>query len=113
MRLKVLFALLTAAGVVWAAWPTDADAQTRRRGATRVVEDYPGARPRVVRTRTRVTVRRERSFLDPGTTVQPRSYGYTDYALPINSGPDSAYDPSGSRRSPLPNNFDLPFYTRY
>lgn len=113
MRLTTVFVFLVAATAVWAAWPTDADAQSRRRGAYRSAEAYPGARPRAARSRTRVTVRRERSFLDGGTEVVPRSKSYTDYALPVTGAPDSAYDPTGARRFPLPNNFELPGYTRY
>lgn len=115
MRFKSLFALAAAAIVVWAAWPTDADAQSRR-GAYRSGEAYPGARvrPRVARTgRTRVTVQRGRSFLDPGTETIPGDRSYTNYALPPLGGADRAYDPTGSRRFPLPDSFDLPRYNRY
>lgn len=72
---------------------------------------------RVVTTRsrrapTRFTVRRERSYLDPGTEVLPRSQSYTDYALPPLRTPTSDYDPSQSRRYPLPDSYYLPGYVR-
>jgi len=120
MRLKSFLAMTAAAVVVWAAWPTDADAQSRRRSGARVAEEYPGARvyrgsrARVARSgRTRVTVSRQRSFLDPGTEVIPGSQNYTNYALPPLGGPDRSYDPTGARRFPLPDSYELPGYSRY
>jgi hypothetical protein len=113
MRLKSFLAMIAAAVVVWAAWPTDADAQSRRRSGARVAAvDQDG---RIIRrgNRTRVTVRRSRSFLDPGTEVLPGSQNYTNYALPPLGGPDRAYDPTGARRFPLPDSYELPGYTRY
>jgi hypothetical protein len=73
-------------------WPEPAEAQ--RRGSTRV------------------TVSKYRSYLDPGTEVLPRSRNYTDYISPPLWSPSQAYDPTGSFRSPLPDTWYLPGYTR-
>jgi hypothetical protein len=78
----VAAAFLVGTGVLTAA-STPAEAQ--RRGA-RSVEEYPGSRydraGRRTRAPARITVRRGRSFLDPGTTVAPFSRQYMEYALP-------------------------------
>jgi hypothetical protein len=111
MRSGPLVALALAALMVLAAWP--ADAQTRAR---RDREAYPGAgyaygQDRYMRRggRTRITVRRARSFLDPGTEVLPRSQAYLDYAYPPLWRPYRIYDPTGSFLGPLPdNNFWMP-----
>lgn len=85
MRLATLSALALAAAVVLAAWP--ADAQTRKRARNfESYQDYKAKRANAARyasrPRARITVRRERSFLDPGTEVEPMSQSYTDYAFP-------------------------------
>lgn len=104
------FAVLAAAGLlVLTAWP--ADAQNRSRGKRVEREAYPGARYAYANRRgprTRITVRRERSFLDPGTEVLPRSQSYTDYANPPLWYPTRIWDTTGSFRSPLPDSFTLP-----
>lgn len=108
MRRILLFAV-AAATVAFATWPNDADAQRRR--VTRYQQEaYPGAgyayeRPR---SRTRITVRRARSYLDPGTEVLPRSRSYTDYAFPPLWYPSRSWDPTGARRFPLPGAYELP-----
>ena len=103
MRLPTLTVLAAAAVVVLAAWP--ADAQQRRSRAQRVdrSEAYPGERYiRGNRPRTRITVRRPRTYLDPGTEVLPRSQPDLDYVDPPLWYPTRIWDTTGSRRSPLP-----------
>ncbi len=111
MRLLSLLALATVAATVFACLPTSsADAQTRRR-VVRAEEPYPGANPPRVITRTRITVRRARSFLDPGTEVLPHSQPSLDYALPPMYYPSRNWDATGARRFPLPEPYDIPgFY---
>lgn len=110
MRRTLLLALALGTAAL-AAWPGDSEAQTRR--ATRYQQEaYPGAgyaydRPR---TRTRITVRRARSYLDPGTEVLPRSQNYTDYAFPPLWYPSKSWDAAGARRYPLPDSYYLPGY---
>jgi hypothetical protein len=64
---------------------TATPAEAQRRGA-RAVEEYPGSRYyrdyRRGRAPARITVRRPRSYLDPGTEVAPRSQAYLDYMWP-------------------------------
>ncbi len=98
--------------VALATWST-ADAQTRRgqrAGAERAhVDRAPARAARRARARTRITVRRERSFLDPGTEVEPGSRSYTDYAFPPGGNyPLRVYDPTRDWRYPLPDPFYLP-----
>jgi hypothetical protein len=101
MRLPIITALATAM-VVTASWP--ADAQTRSRSQR--AEAYPGERYiRGDRPRTRITVRRPRTFLDPGTEVLPLSQPDLDYATPPLWYPTRIWDTTGSRRSPLPGAF--------
>jgi hypothetical protein len=58
------------------------------------------------RQRPRITVKKKRSYLDPGTTVKPGDLRYRDYAEPIWSRyPSYGPDPLGSRY-PLPGPFD-------
>jgi hypothetical protein len=67
------------------------------------------------RARTRVTVR-PRSYLDGGTEVFPGERKFTDYAFPptyMNGSAYAAWDPTGSRRFPLPMPFELPGYNPY
>lgn len=60
------------------------------------------------RQRPRITVKKARSYLDPGTTVKPGHLRYRDYAEPIWSRyPSYGPDPLGSRW-PLPGPFDFP-----
>lgn len=88
MRWAPLTAFAVAAAVVLASWP--ADAQTRKR--TRNFESYQDYRANRANARiasrpsARITVRRQRSFLDPGTEVEPMSRSYTDYAIPPTNG---------------------------
>jgi hypothetical protein len=100
MRWTTLTAVAVAAGFVLASWP--ADAQTRRR-VRQDVETY-----QVKRTATRITVRRARSYLDPGTEVLPMSRSYTDYAIPPNHYPSRIWDTTNHYRFPLPDPFYLP-----
>lgn len=81
---------------------TPGDAAPRR--GDRAVEAYPGARyfsGQHSRPRARITVRRARTFLDPGTEVLPLSQPYTDYALPLGYHPiqvvGGAATPSGAQ----------------
>ena len=90
MRWATLTALAAAAAVLLASMP--ADAQTRKRAARNFesYQDWKAKRAYAARyaggPRARFTVRRERSFLDPGTEVEPMSRSYTDYAIPPTSG---------------------------
>ena len=105
---------LAAAIVTVAAASTPADAQGRRY--------YRGDRSERVtfidesgRARTKITVR-PRNYLDGGTEVFPGERKFMDYAQPsgyMNASPSANYDPSGSRRSPLPMPFELPGYSPY
>ena len=114
MRWTSFFAVAIAAATVVAAWP--ADAASRRRTVTRVdrSEPYPGARvvnPRYARRApTRITVRRARTFLDPGTEVLPRSQPELSYAFPPFYYPSRSWDPMGTRRFPLPGAYDIPSF---
>jgi hypothetical protein len=102
MRWTTLTAVAVAIGFVIASWP--ADAQTRRR-VRQDAESYQVKRPP-----TRITVRRARSYLDPGTEVLPMSRSYTDYALPPNHYPSRIWDTTNHYRFPLPDPFYLPGY---
>jgi hypothetical protein len=64
----------------------------------------------VTQPRSRVTVRRPRSYLDAGTEVLPGERKYNDYAIPYGySAIDSALGPSNSwDRRPFNNPFDVP-----
>ena len=110
MRSTKLTALAVAAAtaVVLASWP--AEAQSRRSATRYETEAYPGAGP--ARARTRITVRRARTYLDPGTEVLPMSRQYTDYAFPPLWYPSRHWDAAGTWRYPLPDNFYLPGYVR-
>ncbi len=107
MRWTVVIAMAAAVGVTIASWP--AEAQTRRAARQTVEEDYPGQRQlRGNRGPTRITVRRQRSYLDPGTEVLPLSRNYTDYALPLNHYPPRIWDTTNHYRGALPSSFYLP-----
>jgi hypothetical protein len=95
-------------GLLIAAAPAEA---AKKRGM-RTAEAYPGARYyRGPRAPARITVRRARSFLDPGTEVLPYSQSYTDYALPLGYRPmqivGGAATPAGWQNPhwPLPGPF--------
>ena len=77
MRLTAVAAVAIGLGLVIASVPAEA---AKKRGMHRG-EAYPGARY-YAPPRARITVRRGRSFLDPGTEVLPLSQGYTNYAVP-------------------------------
>ena len=67
------------------------------------------------RARTKITVR-PRSYLDGGTQVFPGERKFMDYAQPptyMQSSPSAAWDPTGSKRFPLPMPFELPGYNPY
>ncbi|MEA2935975.1 MAG: hypothetical protein QOD74_2621 [Variibacter sp.] len=93
MRWTLCIALTAAAAVAFTSAP--ADAQTRRSYGVDVQKKRE-------RTSTRITVRRARSYLDPGTEVLPGSRSYTDYAMPPMYRPNDAWDPARSYRFPLP-----------
>jgi len=87
MRLTITTALLTCAGAAWLF--TAAPAEAQQRG----VSNRPT--PRYItyeRPRTRVTVQRGRSYLDPGTEVMPYSQHYTDYLF-LNQRPLAVLGP--------------------
>jgi hypothetical protein len=102
MRWTTLTAIAVATGFVLASWP--ADAQTRRR-VRQDLESYQVKRPP-----TRITVRRARSYLDPGTEVLPMSQSYTDYAIPPGHFPSRIWDTTNNFRFPLPDYYYLPGY---
>ena len=105
---------LAAAIVTVVTVSTPADAQGRRY--------YRGDRSERItfidesgRARTKITVR-PRSYLDGGTEVFAGERKFMDYAQPtgyMNASPSAIYDPTGSRRSPLPMPFELPGYNPY
>jgi hypothetical protein len=67
------------------------------------------------RARTKITVR-PRSYLDGGTQVVPGERKFSDYAYPptyMNGSPSANWDPTGSKRSPLPMPGDLPGWNPY
>lgn len=109
MRLTAIAAVAVGLGLMFvAAAPADA---APKRGA-RSAEAYPGARyQRHQNPRARITVRRPRSFLDPGTEVLPYSQSYTNYALPPGYRPaqviGGAATPAGWQNPhwPLPGPF--------
>jgi hypothetical protein len=128
MRMFSVAAAAAAMAVVLGAWPAAAQpggeagaeleraataevfsAQARRPRTTRraaparrAAPQRRTARPAQNRQRTRITVRRPRSFLDPGTEVLPLSRSYTDYAMPPLYHPSRIWDTTGAFRSPLP-----------
>ena len=114
MRFASAIALAAAVTATVAFTAAPADAQGRRY--------YRGDRTERItfidengRARTRITVR-PRSYLDGGTEVIPGERKFMDYAQPstyMQSSPSAAYDPTGSRRFPLPMPFDLPGYSPY
>ena len=112
MRLASVIAVAAVAvAVMTAASPADAQRRTYRGDQTERITwiDENG------RARTRVTVR-PRSFLDGGTEVFPGERKFTDYAFPptyMNGSPSASWDPTGSRRFPLPMPLELPGYSPY
>jgi hypothetical protein len=108
MRWTALTAIAAAAAVAFAAVP--ADAATRKKVRSYQSQQYVQTTGRAP---ARITVRRARSFLDPGTEVLPRSQPYTDYALPPLSYPNRNWDVTDSYRFPLPRPLELPGYTWY
>ena len=112
MRLITLTAAAAALGVVLTSMPVvpEAEAQTRTR-VRHNVDDYPPGVRRTDRRPARITVRRQRSYLDPGTEVQPMTRHYTDYAIPPGGYfPSSVWDVTLDRRHPLPGRFELPYF---
>jgi hypothetical protein len=73
---------------------------------------YSSQSPRVVvaRPRSRITVRRPRSYLDPGNEVLPGERSYREYAVPYGySAIGNALGPSyGWDRRPLNDPWDTP-----
>jgi len=127
MRLLRLAAAVAAVTVVVAAAPAEAQTRTpgvvpadqaagleafsaqttRRSTTTRQAQPARRAAPRRTARagsgqRTRITVRRARSFLDPGTEVLPLSQAYTDYIYPPLYSPTRSWDTTGAYTSPLP-----------
>lgn len=58
---------------------------------------------------------RSRSYLNAGTEVKPGERKFTDYVYGPNYSPTSVIDntPAGGNRSPLPDNFTLPGWSRF
>ena len=112
MRLASAIALAAVAGtLVSLAGPADAQRRVYRGEQTEriTIIDENG------RARTRITVR-PRSYLDGGTEVFPGERKFTDYVHPptyMNGSAYAAWDPTGSRRFPLPMPFELPGYNPY
>ena len=96
MGWKTYAAVGTALAVMFAAWPDDADAATKKRA--------------------RIVVQK-RSYLDAGTEVLPGTRKYTDYAFPIfsQSPLSSSFEFHGAPhgRFPLPDPFWLGGSARY
>ena len=114
MRWSTLAMSCAAAAIVAVATWSAADAQTRRGTqyggvARNEVSRADVRRARQTRARTRITVRRERSFLDPGPEIEPGSRSYTDYALPPGTySAQGRYNPTREWRYPLPDPLYLP-----
>ena len=112
MRLASVIAVAAVAvTVMTAASPADAQRRYDRgdRSERITIIDENG------RARTRITVR-PRSYLDGGTEVFPGERKFTDYALVptyMNGSPSAGWDPTGSRRFPLPMPYELPGYHPY
>ena len=106
--MRVISLVVLAAVAAALAVPADAATTRKKRFAKRFdpVAEYRGT----TRTRTRITVRRQRSYLDPGTEVYPGSMSYTDYAFPPGDHPFRMIDSTAAGRSGLPGPFDLPSY---
>jgi hypothetical protein len=103
MRLTFTTALLACAGAAWLF--TAAPAEAQQSGASRRTTP-----PRYItyeRPRTRVTVQRGRSYLDPGTEVMPYSQHYTDYVF-LNRRPIDVLGPGQTTdRQPFPYAWEL------
>jgi hypothetical protein len=110
MTFAAIAATTIAAGTLYLALSSPAEAQSRRRA----VVDGPGPRVIAVRPASRITVRR-RSFLDAGTEVLPGERKYTDYVFPPGySAMRNVLGPGRDfTRSPLPDPFDLPGFSRF
>ena len=100
MRPIVSAALLAAAGAFWlcaAAEPAQAQSGVKNRPSRVITYGRP---------RTRVTVQRQRSYLDPGREVQPYSQTYTDYVF-LNRRPLDILGPGQSNdRQPFPYSWE-------
>ncbi|MBX6426975.1 MAG: hypothetical protein IRZ09_13760 [Variibacter sp.] len=110
MRLTVIAAIAGGVALLAAAAPAEAAKKRGARTAEAPVVAQQEARPspRAARAPARITVRRPRSFLDPGTEVLPLSQPYTNYAVPPMHAASDMWDPSRSRRFPLPEPYYLP-----
>ena len=65
------------------------------------------------RARTRIIIKKQRSYLDAGTTVKPGTAKYHDYANPPEArfptyGPFADEGSLGGARWPLPRAYELP-----
>jgi hypothetical protein len=99
MRLIVPAFLLAAAGALWFCTAEPAQAQSG-------VSNRPSRVITYGRPRTRVTVQRQRSYLDPGPQLQPFSQSYTDYVF-LNRRPTDALGPGqGNDRQPFPYSWE-------
>jgi hypothetical protein len=112
MRLASAVALSAVAATLLAlATPAEAQRRVYRGDQTEriTIIDETG------RVRTKITVR-PRSYLDGGTEVVPGERKFTDYALVpgyMNASPSATWDPTGSKRFPLPMPGELPGYQPY
>ena len=101
MRLTISTALLACAGAAWLLTAVPAEAQqsgVSNRATSRYIT--------YGRPRTRVTVRRERSYLDPGPEVMPYSQHYTDYVF-LNRRPLDILGPGQTNdRQPFPYSWE-------
>ena len=67
----------------------------------------------VQRPRSRITIRRERSYLDPGNEVLPGERKYTEYATPYGYSAIDVLGPGmGWNRTPFNDPFDVPSRSR-
>jgi hypothetical protein len=105
MRLKFVAATLAALGtLVLLAVPADAQSSERRVRTDARGNTVFTSRDEDGRTRTRVIIQR-RSYLDPGTEVQPGSRHDRDFATSLANGRATSVlnnTAFGSSQSPLP-----------
>jgi hypothetical protein len=98
-------ALPVLAAALALAFATTADAAARKRHGYQA--------PHRTHAATRIIIRKQRSYLDPGTETLPLAEHYADYAAQPFTAPFDAVDPTNTRRSPLPDAFDLPGFNPY
>jgi len=111
MRLTTTAALAaTAIGGLLVLSGAPADAASKQRQAEGFVFSSQNQRVVKQRPRSRITVRRERSFLDPGPELLPGEYKYRDYAEPLYYSPLTNAVPNQTwSRNPFNGPYDVPY----